>query len=145
MATRGDFYVGRGPHAEWLGSIAFDAYPSDSDLQAVIAADSESAYRAAVGALAVRDDFTRPEQGWPWPWNDSSTTDVAYAFDEGRVWFCWSRWLDARVWGHRDPDEVSAAEHGLPEPVFPNMSRRRRLALGTPRDSAMLITRRPDR
>jgi hypothetical protein len=27
MGTRADFYVGRGPNAEWIGSIAFDGYP----------------------------------------------------------------------------------------------------------------------
>jgi hypothetical protein len=28
MGTRADFYVGRGPDAEWLGSVAMDGYPS---------------------------------------------------------------------------------------------------------------------
>jgi hypothetical protein len=28
MGTRADFYVGRGKDAEWLGSVAFDGYPS---------------------------------------------------------------------------------------------------------------------
>jgi hypothetical protein len=26
MGTRGDFYVGRGKDAEWIGSIAYDAF-----------------------------------------------------------------------------------------------------------------------
>jgi hypothetical protein len=32
------------------------------------------------------NDATRPEDGWPWPWEDSRTTDYAYAFDNGKVW-----------------------------------------------------------
>jgi hypothetical protein len=31
MGTRADFYVGRGGQAEWLGSIAWDGYPSGID------------------------------------------------------------------------------------------------------------------
>lgn len=27
MGTIADFYVGRGPKAEWIGSIAWDGYP----------------------------------------------------------------------------------------------------------------------
>lgn len=27
MGTRADFYVGKGPNAEWLGSTAMDGYP----------------------------------------------------------------------------------------------------------------------
>jgi len=27
MGTRADFYVGIGPEAEWVGSIAYDGYP----------------------------------------------------------------------------------------------------------------------
>jgi hypothetical protein len=28
---------------------------------------------------------TTPDQGWPWPWDDSRLTDYAYAFDDGAV------------------------------------------------------------
>jgi len=35
--------------------------------------------------LFDRDDVTRPEDGWPWPWKSSYMTDFAYAFDGARV------------------------------------------------------------
>ena len=37
-------------------------------------------------ALFARDDKSLPEDGWPWPWDTSSTTDYAYAFDDGKVY-----------------------------------------------------------
>jgi hypothetical protein len=95
MGTRADFYVGRGPNAEWLGSIAWDGYPqrwlkrgmrNDAGVPLAISnAKTEVEYREAVKHfLARRDDKTLPAQGWPWPWETSSTTDYAYAFIQGR-------------------------------------------------------------
>ena len=92
MGTRADFYVGTGENAEWLGSIAFDGYridemkePSKDDdstaCWAIKTATDENAYREAVAKLLkVNDDATFPDDGWPWPWDDSHTTDYAYAF-----------------------------------------------------------------
>lgn len=84
MGTRADFYVGRGKQAEWIGSIAWDGGEIP---EAVAKAKTEKTYRKRVAEfLTERDDATLPEQGWPWPWNDSGTTDIAYAFDSGRVY-----------------------------------------------------------
>ena len=86
MGTRADFYVGRGKDAEWLGSIAWDGYP-DGIWESVKTATDDVSYRISVKAfLKDRDDATFIEDGWPWPWVDSNTTDYAYAFDKGRVW-----------------------------------------------------------
>jgi hypothetical protein len=99
MGTRADFYVGTGPDAEWLGSIAWDGYRVDEMTQAhakntpdhaacwrIKSAKTEADFRAAVSdLLAINDDATRPEQGWPWPWDDSSITDYAYAFVKGKT------------------------------------------------------------
>src|SRR5687767_2776564 len=86
MGTRADFYEGRGTEAEWLGSIAWDGYPEGIDDTILKATDSEI-YRSRVTAfLESRDDATFTEKGWPWPWDDSRTTDYAYALDEGKVW-----------------------------------------------------------
>lgn len=83
MGTRGDFYIGRGPDAEWIGSIEFDAYPEGIP-DAVLKAESEAQFRAAVKDLIVRTEWsTLPDEGWPWPWESSSTTDYSYAFDNG--------------------------------------------------------------
>lgn len=95
MGTRADFYVGRGPDAEWIGSVTWDGNPGG------IAHDSTPAgykvfpdveieepdYRLAVGEfLEQRDDATLPTEPWPWPWADSGTTDYAYAWDGGMVY-----------------------------------------------------------
>ena len=100
MGTRADFYVGRGPNAEWLGSIGWDGFPYSID-EGVMRSSSEDEYRKRLLAwLKARDDSTFPEQGWPWPWEDSRSTDYAYAFDDGRVWIagyaCGDQWWDPK-------------------------------------------------
>lgn len=87
MGTRADFYVGRGEAAEWIGSIAWDGYRKGIP-RAVLRAKNEEKFRTAVRTiLGKREDFTSPEDGWPWPWNDSGTTDCTYHWDSnlGRV------------------------------------------------------------
>lgn len=84
MGTRADFYMGRGENAEWLGSIAWDG---DDLAPSIRKAKNQHEFREAVSKfLTSRDDSTLPEMGWPWPWNDSRTTDYAYAFDKRKVW-----------------------------------------------------------
>src|ERR1041384_2735098 len=106
MGTRADFYVGTGPQAEWLGSVAYDGSPHGAPAT-VIKKRSETTYRAAVLELLDNpgSDFlpTRPEEGWPWPWEDSRTTDYAYT---------WARdpqdevvLRDAIEWGKQDAVE----------------------------------------
>ena len=83
MGTRADFYVGRGRSAQWLGSIAYDGREPEVFRGCV----AEKDYRKRVADwMKDRDDATYPVDGWPWPWEDSCITDVAYAFDEGLVW-----------------------------------------------------------
>ncbi|TQK10201.1 hypothetical protein [Herbaspirillum sp. SJZ107] len=85
MGTRADFYVGKGKNAEWLGSIGWDGYP-DGITEAVRSATDEASYRAAVSSFfAARNDVTLPEHGWPWPWNDSGTTDYSYWHFDGKT------------------------------------------------------------
>ncbi len=104
MGTRADFYVGRGPEAEWLGSIAFDGYPSGNP-EPIFSADSEGEYRRLVEVvLASNDCATRPADGWPWPWPDSGTTDCAYAWDRGKVLVSWF----GDGWAHVRPGKVVA-------------------------------------
>lgn len=122
MGTRADFYVGRGENAEWLGSVAWDGYPSGFDA-ALFKHTNETEWRAAVSAmLASRDDATLPERGWPWPWDDSQMTDYAYAFALNAV--------HASSFGHAwfDPqnDEPEGDDEGDTKPtVFPNMKARK--------------------
>ncbi len=87
MGTRADFYVGEGKDAEWIGSVAWDGYEwgeLDGEPNPIADAKTEEEYRKAVSEMfAERDDATTPEMGWPWPWEDSCTTDCAYCFVGG--------------------------------------------------------------
>lgn len=86
MGTRADFYVGKGKSAEWLGSIAWDGYRSGV-AGYILKAKTEANYRKAVEVfLKPRDDKRFPKDGWPWPWNDSGTSDCSYWFFDGKCW-----------------------------------------------------------
>lgn len=85
MGTRADFYVGTGAKAEWIGSMAWDGYP-DGRPSEVIKATTAEDFRREVGVLSLNEDFTTPEQGWPWPWKNSHLTDYSYAYEDGKVW-----------------------------------------------------------
>ena len=97
MGTRADFYVGRGLKAKWLGSIAWDGFPDSLPADALKATSARD-FRARVAKLLKAEDHgTTPDQGWPWPWNDSNTTDYAYAWDRGCVWGCsGGKWVEPR-------------------------------------------------
>ena len=121
MGTRADFYIGIGPTAEWLGSIAWDGYPDGLTIDA----PDEAGFRANVAELAKRADWTSPEQGWPWPWEDSNTTDYAYAWDGAKVvaaHFGYG-WWPVADWASKPPESVKSCD-------FPDMSARKRVTLG---------------
>lgn len=125
MGTRADFYTGVGKDAKWLGSIAWDGYPSGIsghvDLNITDAALWES---AVASMLDKRNDGTKPEMGWPWPWDDSQTTDYAYAFSDGRVIAsCFGgEWFDPKS---PEPDDTSSGKV-----EFPDMKDRKAITLG---------------
>lgn len=138
MGTRADFYVGRGESAEWLGSIAWDGYPSGLPVDIVRPADAapmtEDEYRRSVGTFfAEREDATLPEHGWPWPWENSHTTDYSYAFDDGRVW--------ASCYGHAwfDPTKEEPDHDDGKPTVFPDMTNRKNVTWGK-RSGVMVFT-----
>lgn len=81
MPTRADYYIRTGPSAEWLGSTTYDGYPGGTP-QPAIGATDESSFRVLVEQVlaTATPDSTSPKDGWPWPWNDSRTTDYAYAW-----------------------------------------------------------------
>jgi len=96
MGTRADFYVGRGDKAEWIGSIAWDGYPEPYVNKGLFSDGDEATWRKRVADfLATRDDATQVADGWPWPWEDSGTTDWSYTLDDGVVYCsCFGRaWL----------------------------------------------------
>jgi hypothetical protein len=149
MGTRADFYVGRGEQAEWLGSIAWDGYPDGISLTSaeretrfgistakhydwpngehLFDAATELEFRERVRQFfANREDITLPEQGWPWPWETSHTTDYSYAFDAGTVYACCfgHRWYRAN-----DP-ALNEDETEGKEAVFPDMTARQNVTFG---------------
>lgn len=134
MGTRADFYVGRGPEAEWVASVAFDGYPDGIELTIGAWADGEHLFDSVTDQefrsrlaqyLADREDVTLPEHGWPWPWEDSRTSDYAYAFFDGKV--------NASAFGHTwfDPHaEEPERETDTKIADFPNMKDRQNVTLG---------------
>lgn len=117
MGTRADFYTGRGRNAVWIGSIAWDGYPEGIENE-ILKATTEKEFREGIAEhMSARDDFTSPEMGWPWPWDDSRITDYSYAFDNGKVWAsCFGhKWFDPLVPQSDDEDERS------PKEEFPDM------------------------
>ena len=130
MGTRADFYVGRGLEAEWIGSYPWDGHPEGIGAD-VLNAKSEQSYRSAVADLLTDDRATLPEQGWPWPWDDSRTTDFAYAFDSDKVWASGygSPWFDPLISRARDEDGDPVDPPG-PLATFPDMSERKAVTYG---------------
>lgn len=136
MGTRADFYLGRGEDAEWLGSIAWDGNPAGIASEVLSATDEEGFRAALADSLSERDDVTMPSQGWPWPWDDSGTTDYAYALDGGVVYAsCFGgEWFIAT---EREPDYDDADDAVA---VFPNMAERRSMPpLGSKSSGTILI------
>jgi len=119
MGTRADFYLGRDLEAKWVGSIGWDGYPDGIDKPVLAATDQASFLKELKAFFKERDDVTDPaKHGWPWPWEDSNTTDYAYAFDEGQVWInCFGHgWYRA---AGPEPDEESDYYEVPRQTVFP--------------------------
>ena len=119
MGVRADFYIGRGKNAKWLGSIAWAGCPRKENYPAGI---DESLFKPRPEAewqdlvedlLRGRKDATLPHMGWPWPWEDSHTSDYAYAIENGTVYATHfgEYWYDP-LSGKRDATAVT----------FPDMS-----------------------
>lgn len=141
MGTRADFYVGK----EWLGSLAFDGYrihemeekhadksEDNSACWRIKTATAEKDFRDAVDALAkCNDDWTKPQQGWPWPWEDSRTTDRAYIFDGTKT--------VAYAWGKEIVPGDDEAEGPEPQDGWPDMSAVQSVVVGTKRDGVIVV------
>ena len=133
MGTRADFYVGRDDKAEWLGSIVWNGYPTGIPDAIKKATDADAYRREGMAFIEGRRDGTKPADGWPWPWNDSRTTDYAYAFDDGRVLAsCFGHaWFDASKPPLAETDEDSDPQlAGEKVATFPDMSERKAVTLG---------------
>lgn len=126
MGAKADFYIGRGPTAEYLGSISYDGYPANapSALQGVT---ESTEFRAAVERIILRDrqrlveNGITPREGWPWKWRTSAGTDHVYAFEAGQVWVSHigAQWLPFCDACSDDACERNTAM--LPRDAFPDM------------------------
>jgi hypothetical protein len=135
MGTRCDFYIGKGKAAEWLGSVAWDGNPGC--FQDIIRTKSDQEFRCAVmKELKNRDDATLPDDGWPWPWDDSRTTDYAITIFDGKVL--------ASCFGHDFFDPLAPPEDdytGRKTKKFPDMkSKRQTVPVLWPR-SGLIVAR----
>lgn len=138
MGTRADFYVRTDGGLEWLGSVAWDGYdieemteedasksPRNQSCWVVAKATTEAEFRAGVtDYFSHRKDATTPDMGWPWPWEDSTTTDYAYVFDGART--------RVYAWGKEAlPDDgPDDGEGDEPDGGWPNMAGRQNVAYG---------------
>lgn len=141
MGTRVDFYIDR----EWIGSLALDgsrihkmeerhADKSDDNrcCWRVKTATSEAEFRRAVAdLLKINDDATVPSDGWPWPWDDSRTTDRAVAFTGGAV--------KHYAWGKELVDGNDEAEGPELPGGWPDMTDVQSVVLGTKRDGVIVL------
>jgi hypothetical protein len=135
MGTRADFY---GEGMEWLGSIAWDGHPPSIPVD-VLRSTTDAVFRANVARmLAGRDDSTLPDRGWPWPWDDSRTTDFAYMVRDGAV--CASNfgapWFAVDL---ADEDYGDSNDGQLPD--FPDMRERKNVRWD--QGSGVIIVNRP--
>lgn len=130
MGTRADFYVGVNKDAEWLGSIGWDGYPSGIP-DSVKKASTEDDFRAAVAAFIAEERGTTPDMGWPWPWDNSGTTDYAYGFvDKGVMANSFgSGWLPVGKAEAVEGDDDDVSADILAPSDWPDMSARKNVAL----------------
>ncbi len=127
MGTRADFYFGIGERAEWLGSVGWDGNEWSEAGTPLLLAKDEGSFRQEVETiLSTRGDATRPEEGWPWPWDDSRLTDYSYCYHEGSVAMF--------VFGI---PEGSDQENEEP---FPDMRERQNVKISGPQSGLLLVS-----
>jgi hypothetical protein len=140
MGTRADYYLGRGPKATWLGSTAFDGWPWGTP-KPLIGVKTRRTYLKRLGQIASGkpDSFTHPEMGWPWPWDNSQTTDFAYAFDGGVVYMSHfgSEWAVATA--EKPGEDYAWPPKGDPASMLPDMAGIKNVVLGGPRSGMIMV------
>lgn len=129
MGTRADFYNGTGLKAKWIASIAWDGYP-EGICERVIRAESEKDFHESLeNFLQGRDDVSGPDHGWPWPWEDSRTTDYAYCWDGEKVQsYCFGHGpVPATIVLDWDDED---GHYDCPKADFPDMTDVKNVTLG---------------
>lgn len=126
---------------KWLGSKGYDGYPDGIEEKVLKATTAEEFERETYAFLKSEDDATFPENGWPWPWNDSRTTDYSYIFENGKVMAsCFGYPLfDPLAEETEDDDEGDDNEQKM-EGYFPDMSAVKNVQFGTKASGVMVIS-----
>ncbi|MEU3767940.1 hypothetical protein AB0E55_23055 [Amycolatopsis keratiniphila] len=90
-STTHDFYLGRGPDTEWLGSVRLGTR-NGGGLDEIRRARSAGDFIILVALFlrtveaAEAGEVTFGNHKWPWPWPTSHGTDYTHALDTGVVW-----------------------------------------------------------
>lgn len=144
MGTRADFYVGTAeqspedidnPDFTWLGSIGWDGYPDGVPDSLLEVSNVEEYLEELDKFFTSIDHATKPADGWPWPWNDSNTTDYTYAFFGGKLWATnGGPWFDPT---EDKPEEEECSR--VVNQVFPDMSDKKNVTLG--QRSGLIVVR----
>jgi hypothetical protein len=124
MGTRADFYIKENKELKWMGSVGWDGYEWAEEKDcALMQAKTEKDFMAELKEISKRDDFTAVKDGWPWPWDDSNTTDYAYIFTGEGV----------DVYSFGEP------KNGSPKINFPDMKHIQKVDFGA-RSGLMIIS-----
>ena len=121
IGTKADYYMGRGPEAEWLGSQRTHGNPPHQGLLKFARTQEEFRDRVRLRIEQHGDVGTLPEAGWPWQHDDSRGTDYTYAFFGDRVW-CSYR---GQEWFPADRPEPEH-ENVQGDVFFPDMTSKRK-------------------
>jgi hypothetical protein len=141
MGTRADFYVGRGKDAEWIGSQALDGYRDGINPQ-ILGCTSEAAFRHAVADFLAKSRYsTTPDQGWPWPWDTSATSDCSYWHFDDKTWddHC-GVYVPCDEKAPETDEEYDEWIKGRQRIEFPDMSSKKNVTLG-PRSGLIVLGR----
>ncbi|MEV6906000.1 hypothetical protein [Amycolatopsis sp. NPDC051071] len=90
-STTHDFYLGRGPDADWLGSLRLGV-PDGRWFDEITRSRSAGGFITLVtfflrsAEIHEAGEVTFGNRVWPWPWPTSHGTDYVHAFDTGAVW-----------------------------------------------------------
>lgn len=139
MGIRADFYVRKEKVMTWLGSIADDGYPDGID-EDVLKSQTQEEFESNVKEfLSKEESATLPENGWPWPWNDSRTTDYSYIFEGGKVMAsCFGYSLFDPLVLDEDEEEDEEDNEKLKD-YFPDMSEFKNVAIAGNKRSGVIV------
>lgn len=135
MGTKADFYIRKDKQMQWLASIGWDGHPESIDNPVLKATTEEEFKNQITEFIKDRDDYTLPESGWPWPWNDSRTTDYSYIFENGKVMAsCFGNTLFDPLISNEEDEEEDCKKL---ENYFPNMKDKMNVAYG--KNSGLIV------